>query len=400
MPDVPPPRPARNDALDLLRGLVMVLMALDHARDFFTNHPGDPTLSLATTTPALFFTRWVTHFCAPVFVFLAGVGASLGAQRGKSRGALARFLVTRGLWLLVVEVTLVRWGWLFQLGFHLVVLQVIWTLGMCMIVLAGLVWLPTRAVGVFGLALVLGHDLLDGIHAADLGRASWLWTLLHERGFLFPAGHVVNVVYPLVPWPGVMALGYACGGVLARPEAERRRLLVRVGGALVLAFVVLRALNHYADPHAWTPQRTPLLTALSFLACTKYPPSLDYLLMTLGPALVLLGLVDGRTSSSGAPARWSRVLVTFGRVPFFFYVLHVPLLHAGAVVAGAAVHGALGARLFAGKLLSSDADVARLGFSLPIVYLAWALALVVLYPACRWFAGVKARRRDAWLSYL
>jgi uncharacterized membrane protein len=197
-----------------------------------------------------------------------------------------------------------------------------------------------------------------------------------------------------------MALGYACGGVLARPEAERGRLLVRAGGALVLAFVVLRALNHYADPHVWTTQRTPLFTVLSFLACTKYPPSLDYLLMTLGPALVFLGLVDGRTPSFGAASRWSRALVTFGRVPFFFYILHVPLLHAGAVVAGAALHGPLGARLFAGKLLSSDADVARFGFSLPIVYLAWALALVVLYPACRWFAGVKARRRDAWLSYL
>jgi uncharacterized membrane protein len=387
-------RPARNDSLDLLRGLVMVVMALDHARDFWTNQPGDPTLALATTTPAMFLTRWVTHFCAPVFVLLAGVGAYLGSRRGKSKAELARFLVTRGLWLLVVEVTLVRWGWLFQLGFHIVIIQVIWTLGACMIVLAGLIWLPTAVVGALGVALIVGHDALDGIHAADLGRASWLWTWLHERGALFPAGHVVNVIYPFLPWPGVMASGYALGAVFTRPEAERRRLLVRGGGALVLAFVVVRALNIYADPHVWTTQRSPLFTLFSFLACSKYPPSLDYLLMTLGPALVFLGLVDGRVPS------WSRPFVTFGRVPFFFYVLHVPLLHAGAILAGAVVFGADGARAFVGKLFLPDAQSTRFGFSLPVVYLAWLLALVVLYPACRWFAGVKARSRSPWLSYL
>jgi uncharacterized membrane protein len=393
MGETPPSGRARNDALDLLRGLVMVVMALDHTRDFFSNHAGDPTQDLATTTPALFFTRWITHFCAPVFVFLAGTSAFLAGTR-RTRPQLARFLLTRGLWLLVVEVTLVRWGWFFQLGFHVLVIQVIATLGLSMIVLSALVFLPARTVGAFGLALVLGHDLLDGIHAADLGAWGWAWKLVHERGMLAPPGHLLNVIYPLVPWPGVMAAGYWFGTLYARPEAERRRVLLRLGGALCVAFVVLRAINRYGDPHPWTPQPTPLYTFFSFLACSKYPPSLDYLLMTLGPAIVFLGLVDGFS------ARWPRHIVIFGRVPFFYYVLHVPLLHGAAVLTGMLVFGAAAAPAFAGKMFLPPADYAHFGFPLGIVYLAWALVVLLLYPACRWFAAVKARHRAPWLSYL
>jgi uncharacterized membrane protein len=387
MGDSSPVARKRNDAIDLLRGLVMVVMALDHARDFYSNYPGDPTATLGTVTPALFFTRWVTHFCAPVFVFLAGVSAYLAGTR-RTRPELARFLATRGLWLLVVEVTLVRWGWLFELGFHIVVFQVIWVLGLSMVVLAGLVLLPLRPahVGALGLALVLGHDLLDGVHAASLGSMGWLWMFVHERGRLMPNGHVLLVIYPLVPWAGVMAAGYGLGVVYTWPAERRRRLLLRLGAVLVVAFVALRAGNHYVDPLPWTPQRSPLVTFFSFLACSKYPPSLAYLLMTLGPALVLLGLADG------VSARWTRPFVTFGRVPFFYYVLHVPLLHAAAV--------AVGGTIFMHKLFLPDEETRRVGFSLPVVYLAWALAVLALYPACRWFAGVKARSRAAWLSYL
>jgi uncharacterized membrane protein len=397
MTDVPPHARARNDAVDLLRGLVMVVMALDHVRDFFSNHVGDPT-DIATTTPGLFFTRWVTHFCAPVFVFLAGAGAYLAGARGKPPRALARFLVTRGAWLIFVELTLVRWGWLFDVAYRVAVLQVIWALGVSMIVLAGLVFSPVRAVAAFGLALVVGHDLLDGIHAADLGRWSWLWTLLHERGFLSPAGRVLNVVYPIIPWPGVMALGYAAGTILVRPAPERRRLLLRLGAAVTLAFVVVRALDGYGDPHPWSAQRSPLFTLFSFLACSKYPPSLDYLLMTLGPALLFLGAADRLLD--GASPRWARPFVIFGRVPFFYYVLHVPLLHGAAVAIGALTMGSAGASGFAHKILLSGPESGRFGFSLPVVYLAWALVVLTLYPACRWFAGVKARNRSAWLSYL
>jgi uncharacterized membrane protein len=384
---------ARNDALDLLRGLVMVLMALDHARDFFSNHASDPAADLATTTPALFFTRWITHFCAPVFVFLAGTSAFLAGTR-RTRPELARFLFTRGLWLLVAEVTLVRWGWFFTLGFHLLVIQVIWTLGISMIILSALVFLPPRLVGTLGIALVVGHDLLDRIHATDLGSWSWLWTVLHERGMLAPPGHRLLVIYPLVPWPGVMAAGYAFGTLYTRPAEERRRVLVRLGAALTAAFLVVRATNLYGDPRPWTPGATAIQTTISFLACSKYPPSLCYLLMTLGPAIAFLGLVDG------VRVRRTRPIVTFGRVPFFYYLLHVPLLHLAAVVLGAVLFGAAGASFSVGKLLAPPADWVRYGFSLPVVYLAWSLAVLALYPACRWFADLKARNRSWWLSYL
>jgi uncharacterized membrane protein len=389
----------RNDAVDLLRGLVMVLMALDHVRDFFTDNPGDPTMKLATTTAGLFLTRWVTHFCAPVFVFLAGAGVFLAGARGKSRPDLARFLVTRGLWLVLVELTLVRWGWFFDVSYAFSVLQVIWVLGVSMICLAGLIFLPLRVVAAFGLVLVFGHNLLDGLHAADLGRWSWLWTLLHERRPLRPFGLGLLVIYPLVPWVGVMAAGYAFGSLLTRPSDERRRVLVRLGGALTLAFVVLRAVNHYGDPSPWTAQRSLLFTAFSFLACSKYPPSLDYLLMTLGPAIAFLGWIDGRLGERATPA-WARPFVTFGRVPFFYYVLHVPLLHGLAVALGTVVYGAAGAATIAHRILLPDAEAARVGFSLPVVYAAWLVVVLALYPACRWFAGVKSRHRSAWLSYL
>jgi uncharacterized membrane protein len=394
----PAPRP-RNDAVDLLRGLVMVLMALDHVRDFFTDHPGDPTAQLATTTAGLFLTRWVTHFCAPVFVFLAGAGVFLAGARGKSRPALARFLVTRGLWLILVEATLVHWGWFFDANYGFSVLQVIWVLGVSMICLAALIFLPLRALAAFGVALVVGHNLLDGIHAASLGRWSWLWTLLHERGLLRPFGLTLLVIYPVIPWVGVMAAGYAFGAVLTRPADERRRVLLRLGGALTLAFVVVRAINHYGDPLPWSSQRSPLFTAFSFLACTKYPPSLDYLLMTLGPAIALLGWLDGRLAGGATPP-WARPFVTFGRVPFFYYVLHVPLLHGLAVALGVALLGPGAASAIAHKLTLPDAQGARFGFSLPVVYAAWLVVVLLLYPACRWFAGVKARHRSAWLSYL
>jgi uncharacterized membrane protein len=391
---------ARNDAVDLLRGLVMVLMALDHVRDFFTNHPGAPGADFVDAGAALFLTRWVTHFCAPVFVFLAGTGARLALARGKSRGELARFLVSRGLWLLVVEVTLVRWGWFFDVSYHFSVLQVIWVLGLSMIALAGLIFLPTPALAAFALLLCAGHNLLDGIHASALGRWGWLWNLVHERGLLMltstplPAGRALLVIYPLVPWPGVMVAGFLFGGWLGRSVDERRRLFVRVGLGLTLAFVALRALNGYGDPRPWTAQASPVATLFSFLACNKYPPSLAYLLMTLGPAIALLGLIDG------AAPRWARPLVTFGRVPFFYYVTHVPLLHGFAVLLGAVLLGSAGASAFIHKVaLPSDVS-ARFGFSLPIVYLMWALVVLALYPLCRWFAGVKARSRARWLSYL
>lgn len=395
-----PPSPgaaplARLDSVDALRGLVMVLMALDHARDFFhfgATHGHDP-LNLAHTTPALFFTRWITHYCAPTFIFLAGLGAFLSGTRGKSRGELSRFLVTRGLWLVFLEVTYVQWlGWTFAFNLHTHFALVIWAIGWSMIALAALVHLPVGTVTAIGLILIVGHNAFDGIKSASLGAWAPLWQILHEGGAVSigKTGHTLAAGYPLVPWMGVMAVGYGLGPVLLRPALPRRTLLLRLGLALTAAFVVLRFTNLYGNPRPWSAQPDALPTLYSFLNCHKYPPSLCYLLMTLGPALVLLGLLD-----RGTP-RWMQPLLIFGRVPMFFYLLHIPLLHALAVVVAQLTWGRAD-WLYGTAPARPPADA---GFGLMGVYFAWLVALGLLYVACRWFAAVKRRHGSAWLSYL
>ena len=381
----------RLDSVDMLRGLVMVLMLLDHVRDFFTDFRLDPT-DLSRTNAALFLTRWATHFCAPVFIFLAGTGAFLAAARGKTRPQLSRFLLTRGLWLIVLEVTLVRWGMTFHPAPRMIFALVIWAIGCSMIALSALVFLPTRWVGAFGVAMIAAHNLLDGVSGADLGRLRPLWLVLHEEGMIrLPDGLVVFVGYPLVPWIGVMAAGYAFGELLLREPERRRRTLLLLGLGLTAAFVVLRTVNVYGDPRPWSAQGSPLFTALSFLNCTKYPPSLLYLLMTLGPAIAALALFDRSPGSLGRP------LVTLGRVPLFFYLLQWPVAHGLAVAVAAARGQPLG------WLFPSDSPpIPAPGsiYGLPVVYLMWVVALLTLYPACRLFADLKRRRKDAWLSYL
>ena len=260
--DVPADAPrARLDSVDLLRGLVMVLMALDHVRDYFTDLRFDPT-ELDRTTVPLFLTRWVTHFCAPAFVFLAGTSAYLAGARGRSRGELARFLLTRGLWLILLEFTVVQFGWSFNFDYaSLVWVQVIWVIGVSMIVLAALIHLPLPAVAGLGAAMIVGHNLFDGVAPQALGAWGPLWTLLHVQGPIrLPTGSVLFVAYPLIPWIGVMALGYALGPVLRRPEAARRRTLLRLGLGLTAGFVVLRAVNLYGDPSRWSTQSSAWLT--------------------------------------------------------------------------------------------------------------------------------------------
>ncbi|HKR37400.1 MAG TPA: heparan-alpha-glucosaminide N-acetyltransferase domain-containing protein [Steroidobacteraceae bacterium] len=376
--------PTRVPSIDILRGLVMVLMALDHVRDFFTSARFDP-LDLTQTSTPLFLTRWVTHFCAPTFVLLAGVSAYLMSRRC-SRAELSRFLFTRGLWLVVLEVTLMSLVWTFNVRYdHGLFLQVIWAIGVSMMVLAALVRLPLRAIGVFSLVMICGHNLLDGIAPQSLGTWAPLWSVLHVFG---PIPHAF-VAYPLIPWIGVMSLGY-CLGALFELEPQRRvQRFVYLGAASLTAFVSLRMANVYGDPTAWTLQSTPLHTLLSFVNVHKYPPSLQYLLITLGAGFLLLALFES------ARGKVSEVLRTFGRVPLFFYVLHVALAHLAAGIVGYA-SGFGVAVLTADFLLVPE----QWGFSLPVVYLAWVLVIATLYPACRWFAAVKRRRDDWWLSYL
>jgi len=388
-------RSERLVSIDLLRGLVIVLMALDHARDYYGLSIGDP-LDLATTTPLLFMTRWVTHFCAPVFVFLAGTGAYLWGSRGKSRAQVAAFLLTRGVWLVFLELTLVRWGWfvvqIADVDYSFVFVQVIWALGWSMIVLSVLVFLPPPLIGALGVAMIAGHNAFDWVDPADLGAFGGLWRVLHVQGPVpYRPGGVVYVQYPLVPWIGVMAAGYAFGRVMQLAPGARQRICAAVGIAMVVGFVSLRLWNGYGDPSPWS--REGSFSTFSFLNTTKYPPSLDYLLMTLGPALVVLGVLDRlpRTTAERYPGR---VFLTFGRVPLFFYVLHLYLLQLGAIVYMYARYGER-AFTFGPNNLPADGYI-----GLAPVYLAWACVVAALYPVCRWFATVKARRREWWLAYL
>lgn len=358
----------------------MILMALDHTRMFV----GTP-VDLAVAPPALYLTRWVTHFCAPVFVVLAGMSAYLQGRRLGSTAALSAHLLKRGLWLVLLEVTIVRLGWLFAIGPGVVVLQVIWAIGVSMIVLAGLVWLPRGAIAAVALATIVGHNALDAVHADALGGMRWAWIVLHEEGRLEPfSGARWFLVYPIVPWLAVMAAGYAAGPWALRPRAERRVRFLATGIALVVGFVVLRATNLYGDPHAWTGAGGPLRAALSFLDCEKYPPSLLYLLMTLGPAACALACLDRPLGS------WATRVAVYGRVPLFYYVVHIYVIHALAVGLAALAVGAT----------ATPGPEGGLALPLPAVYGVWIAVVVALYPACRWFGDVKRRSRAAWTSYV
>ncbi len=376
----------RLDHVDLLRGLVMVIMVLDHVRDYFTVVRFDPT-DLTRTDLALFATRWISHYCAPVFVFLAGASAWIAGTR-RTRGQLARFLLSRGLWLILLEVTVISFGWYFSTRWTMGArAQVIWAIGASMVVLAGLIRLPRAAVAGVGLALVVGHNLLDGVAPAAFGAFAPLWQVLHVPG---PLGiMLVFVTYPLVPWVGVMALGYAAGPAVFSQDAGAARRVAWAGGLMMLGFVALRTLNGYGDPSPRLDAGSPALLAMSFLNVTKYPPSLLFVLMTLGPALVVLALLRR------AKGPVADVFVTFGRVPFLFYVTHLYLVHALAVAAGVA-------QGFPGSAIRT---VYRLlpqgyGFGLPVVYLVWLCVVAALYPVCRRYAALKARSRAWWLSYL
>jgi uncharacterized membrane protein len=378
----------RLDSIDLLRGLVMILMALDHTRDFFGTGGMNPR---DVADPVLFLTRWITHYCAPIFIFLAGLSAYLYGTRGRRTGEVSRFLLTRGFWLIVIEFTLVRLGWSFSLNLDFFVAQVIWVIGASMVVLAGLVWLPRWAIAVIALTMIAGHNLLDGIRAEELGAAAWLWNVLHQPAVLQLGPQTkVLALYSLIPWAGVMAAGYVLGPVFTLDPMSRRQFLLWTGAAIVAGFIVLRATNLYGDPAAWSVQDGWLGTVLSFVNCEKYPPSLLYLMMTLGPALILLALFE---RTHGALAGW---ITTFGRVPFFFYVAHIFLIHALAVALAWAMLGDAGWLL--GKF--PPQKPAAYGLDLLGVYATWLCVLVILFPLCRWFASIKQRRSEWWWSYL
>jgi uncharacterized membrane protein len=392
------PANSRIASVDVVRGAVMVLMAIDHVRVF----AGVPA---GGRGPGVFFTRWVTHFCAPAFVFLAGTSAFL---YGRTHAGLSRHLLVRGAWLVLLELTVVRLAWTFNLDFAGYELAgVLWAIGWCMVLLAGLVRLPLKAIAAFGLLVVAAHNLADPffgawIEALPRSPLAGLWKILYV-GFHAgpiqpgPRGPTLVVLYSIVPWVGVMAAGYAFGRVLTLEPARRDRTCLALGLGATALFLLLRGFNLYGDPRPWTDATqgpNPMPALLAFLNTNKYPASLCFLLMTLGPTIALLPALER------ARGPLARVLTVFGRVPFFFYLLHLPLIHVLALVVSRLRLGEVSPWLFANHPMGNPRPPDGYAWSLGLLYLVWAAAVVILYFACRWFADLKARRQDPWLKYV
>lgn len=424
-------------AVDLLRGIVMMIMLLDHVREFvhtgaLLSDPANP----ATTTVPVFFTRWITHFCAPTFVFLSGVSIYLQKLAGKTNAELSRFLLTRGLWLILLEFTLIRLLIVFNVDYSFFgMAQVIWVIGLSMIVMAALIHLPVKVVGIAGLLMIALHNLLDPIQVPpqiafagqpppDLSQS--LWIILHQVGIVRLGSSQAFIAYPFVPWIGVMMAGYAMGSIYTWEPEKRRKLLLQTGLAATALFILLRASNVYGDPLPWSPTvyppaprpaatdesqepppaavltvaserepRPPVYALVSFLSTTKYPPSLLFLLMTLGPALILLALTDG-IDGNGA---WQRICINFGRVPMFFYFLQWLYAHGAGVLLGW-LAGVDVSYLFLGLFEMGAKAPPNHGFSLGVTYVVWIVGLIMIYPLCAWFARVKKRNKHWALSYV
>ncbi|WP_197026686.1 DUF1624 domain-containing protein [Caulobacter sp. UNC358MFTsu5.1] len=389
--------------VDQLRGLAMIVMALDHVRDFV--HRGAMSAAptdLATTTPLLFATRWITHLCAPTFALTAGLGAFLWWRKGRGRGQLSWFLASRGVWLMVLELLVMRLAYYFSWSPQSpVLLLVLWSLGLSMLGLAALVWLPRRWLAPLALAIILLNPLLDAIPAARLGPAAGLWNLIHEVGAFKLLGATVVTPYPLLPWIGIMLLGFSLGPLCETATRTQRRWLVLLGLAALVGFLVLRVINLYGDPAPWRAQGSAIYTAMSFLNVTKYPASPDFVLMTLGAAFLLAALLTGASSGPG----WAgAALRSLGRAPLFYYVLHFFLAHLIATALALAAYG-WRARFFVFSPYPSMGGApgqfpADFGHELAIVYAVWLALVAICYPLCVWYAGLKARRGDWWLSYL
>jgi uncharacterized membrane protein len=376
----------------------MILMALDHVRDYFHADAFlyDPT-DMSKTSVVLFFTRWITHYCAPVFLFLAGTSAFLIGLR-KSKQELSIFLLKRGLWLIFLELTIVNFAWFFNAQFSLITLFVIWALGVGMIILAACIHLPFKATLAIGVLMVVGHNAFDNFHVEGNGVDAILWSMVHQfQGFPLSENYFLFIGYPIVPWIGVMMLGYCFGTFYqsSYSQATRRNILLYLGTALVALFVVIRFINGYGDPNPWSTQPNPVFTILSFLNVTKYPPSLLYVLVTLGPAILFLGVSE---NYYGAVSQKIKIL---GRVPMFYYLLHLYLIHLLAVTAALLTGYDVSDMVF-NTWVTNSPNLAGYGFSLWVVYVVWISVVLILYPLCKRFDAYKAeqQRTKWWLSYL
>lgn len=387
----------RVASIDIVRGFVMVIMALDHTRDYFHADVAlfDPT-DLTKTNPILFFTRWITHFCAPTFVFLSGISAYISKQR-KSPKELSLFLFTRGLWLVFLEFTVVRFGLVFNLYYDFVIFQVIWVIGASMMVLSVLVYLPQKVILASGLILVFGHNLLDAIRLNPNEPGHFIWAIIQQSGFFPVAGErVVFAAYPLIPWLGIMLTGYGIGFFYDRDfdPARRREILIYWGLAAVFLFIALRLTNVYGDPSPWSAQKNAVFTMLSFINVTKYPVSLLYTLLTLGPVLVILPWLEKLRFNFLEPLR------IIGRVPLFYYILHFYLIHISSLCTYLVTSGKSWAEIDFHFSKGFGGIPAGVGYPLGWVYVAWISVVLALYPLCRWYYRYKSHHSHWWLGYL
>ena len=386
----------RLDSVDLLRGLVMVFMALDHVRyPYFTSLPFSPE-NMEHTYLGLFLTRWITHFCAPLFFLLAGTGAYLSVSRGRTISTVSGFLWKRGLWLVILELTLIAFAWSFMPSWRFG--GVIWSLGWSMIIMSFFVRLPVKWVAGVGVGIIVLHNLLDHVSPAAFGRFWWLWVILYSGGpiKIGTLNATFPILYSIIPWVGVMAAGFALGLILEWEPPRKRQWLLIIGGLSIIAYVVLRATNVYGDPSPFRPQATWEKSFILFLNVTKYPASLQFLLMTLGPSLVLLSWFDRVDVRSN----WlARKIVVFGRVPMFFYIFHLFLIHLLAILVGVA-WGQPVRWLFGSPLPLVHPATPGYGHGLPFIFLITSLVIVLLYFPCKWFAELKQRRGDWWLRYV
>ncbi len=380
-------------ALDVLRGLTMVIMALDHSRDFFAlGYVYFAPTDIDLTNLEVFFTRWITHFAAPTFIFLAGIGLFFASGR-RTKNELASLAISRGIWLIFLELTLVGFFWSFSTDFiYHPKIAVLFTIGVCMIFMGLLIYLPKYLIGIIALCMIFGHNLFDGISAQSFGTYAWVWNLLHEGGVIHIGDIDLRVVYPFIPWIGVMALGYLFGPVTKMARDRRKRIFLLTGLSVLVFGLFLRYTNLYGDLIIWNHYEDFTSTFMSFLNFTKYPPSLIYLSTFLGIAMILMSIFDRDLG------RWSNPLRDFGQAPFFFYLLHLPILHLGGVILAWFTFG--DASWLFGAPLPHSPEGLSYGSELIPTYIAWILVVIALYYPSRWFSQLKARRKDWWLSYL
>jgi uncharacterized membrane protein len=375
----------------------MIIMALDHTRDFFHSTAWSrDIMDLTTTTPSLFLTRWITHFCAPIFVFLSGISIYLQGFR-KTKKELSVFLLKRGLWLILLEITLINFSFSFDPHFTTITLQVIWVIGISMVILSAFIYLPWKIILIIGFAIVLGHNLLDNVEQRPGVDLPFIWDLLHRQSFhKISTNHFIGILYPFLPWTGLMMLGYSCGRLFSKNvnAAYRRNTLAILGLSVITFFIVLRWTNIYGDPFKWSQQRNLMFSIFAFIRTQKYPPSLLFMCMTIGPALLFLSLFES------ARNRLTRIITVYGRVPFFYYLIHFYVIHTVCMLLFLSRGHKLAEGLNAPKGFPVNFIIPGEGYSLTTVYLIWLALVIALYPLCKWYSNYKATHKAWWLSYL